>query len=84
MTPLTNCARFCIKPHHKCETVLPVKKKETNYITLHFYIMLNVIDCPVFIDIKQTWHYKEQNKYNQKEVYFYALFLIIVSHFFAG
>ena len=31
--------------------------------------MLNVINCPAFVDIKQTLHYKEQSKYNQKDVY---------------
>ena len=36
--------------------------------------MLNVINCPAFVDIKQTLHYKEQSKYNQKDVYFLCIF----------
>ena len=31
-----NC--FWKKPHHKCYTVLLVKKKETNYIILHTFM----------------------------------------------
>ena len=34
--------------------LLPVMKKETNYV-IWFY---NFIDCPVFIDTKQTLHYE--------------------------
>ena len=70
-----NC--FCKNAHHKYQTVLTRKKKETNFFILHFYIMLNdVINCSAFVDIKQTLHYKEQSKYNQKDVYF----LCIVSY----
>ena len=47
---------FAKKPHHKCLTVLPVKKTETNCLTL-FYILLHN-SSPALVDIKQTLHYK--------------------------
>ena len=41
-------------------SLLPVKKKETNCndFRLFYMILYNLINCPVFIDIKQTLHYK--------------------------
>ena len=35
------------------------KEKETNYYFTHFYIILyGFINCPAFVDIKQTLLYK--------------------------
>ena len=38
--------------------VLPVKKRETNYLIGVKIILFNFMICPVFIDTKQTLHYK--------------------------
>ena len=40
--------------------VLPVKKKDINlyYFTYFYMILYDFINCPAFIDIKQTLHYK--------------------------
>ena len=49
---------------------------------LHNFI--NFINCPVFIDLKQTLHYKVAIKYNQGDVYFLCNVALFASHFFAG
>ena len=44
---------FAKKPHHKCQIVLPVKKKEINlyYFTYFYMILYDFINCPAFVDI---------------------------------
>ena len=37
--------------------VLPVKKKEIN-LTLFYIVLYDFINCPAFVDIKQTLCYK--------------------------
>ena len=50
---------FAKKHHHKCQGVLPVRKKEKLYHCKYFYIILyDFINCPAFVGIKQTLHYK--------------------------
>ena len=40
---------------HKCKTVLPVKKNNSYFI--YFYkILYDFINCPAFVDVKQTLH----------------------------
>ena len=39
------------KPHHKCQIVLSVKKKERNYPTLFYIILHDFKNYPAFVDI---------------------------------
>ena len=63
------------------------EKRNKLYYCTYLYIMLNdFINCPAFLDIKQTLHYKVAIEliFNliKSEYLFYALFLMFVFHFF--
>ena len=78
---------FWKKARHKCQTVLPVrKKKQFLYYFTYLYIILNdFINCPAFVDIKLCIKEQQQSKHKQIETFiFYALFLMFASYFFAG
>ena len=66
------------------------KEKKFLYYFTHFSIILyDFVNCPAFVDIKQTLHYQVENRKSinitrERRLFFYGLFLIIVSHFFAG
>ena len=67
---------FAKKPHHKCQTVLPVKKKET--ILILFYILLHnfiydLKNCPAFVDVKNKFCIKEQRQMKHKQIDVYVL-----------
>ena len=51
---------FAKKPHHKCQIMLPVKKKEINlnYFTYFYLISYDFINSPAFVNIKQTLCYQ--------------------------
>ena len=64
--------------------LLPVKKKKANYLTWFYIISYNFLNYPVFIDIKQTLHYKFSNRVTiiRKTFIFMDCCLIFVSYFF--
>ena len=83
---------FAKNPHHKCSSVfqkclLPVKKKET-YLIWYYIILYTFINCPVFIDIKQTLHYKVEywSRVLESErcLFFMHCRHMFFSHFFTG
>ena len=42
------------KPHHKCYTMLPVKKKRNKslyYFTYFYIFVFDFVNCPAFVDI---------------------------------
>ena len=54
------------------------KKNKLSYLILHYMILYTLIDCPIFIDIKQTL---DQIHF---QIFFMHYCLMFVSHFFAG
>ena len=85
---------FAKKAHHKCQTMLPVKKKEIltyfYFVILHtFCIFHNLIwFCKLFSFCRHQTNFALQssNRVNimREMCIFYALFLIFVLHFFAA
>ena len=65
------------KPHHKCQIVLSVKKKERNYPTLFYIILHDFKNYPAFVDI--TLCIINQQEYIniiREMFFFFALFLM--------
>ena len=62
---------FAKKPHHKCQTVLSVKKKETYCLILFYILLYDFINCSAFQTLNKLCVINQrQNKYNQRDKYF--------------
>ena len=76
---------FAKKPHHKCQIVLPVKKKEINlyYFTYFYMILYDFINCSAFVDIKQLCVInQQQSKCYLRDVYFLCIVPYVFFAFF--
>ena len=61
------------------------KNKLSQIILDTFTSFYDFINCPAFVDIKQTLHYKVARVNIIRETFiFYELFLMFVLHFFTG
>ena len=51
------------------------KRKKLYHFTYFHVILYDFMNCPAFVDIKQTLYHKVaiQNKYNQRDVYFLCI-----------
>ena len=74
------------KPHHKCQIVLSVKKKERNYPTLFYIILHDFKNYPAFVDI--TLCIINQQEYINiiREMFFFLFCIVpyVFLHSFAG
>ena len=68
---------FAKKPQHRWLDCVACKEKRKKlyYFTYFHVVLYDFMNCPAFVDIKQTLYHKVaiQNKYNQRDVYFLCI-----------